>query len=70
VEDYKSTVLTDDAAKKLLLQCIKLDSPFKLQTMEKGERDSLIRKIKSITKISTHQIARLTGISQSVIARA
>jgi predicted transcriptional regulator len=38
--------------------------------MEKEKRDEIFRKIKEIDGVSTRQLARLTGISQSVISKA
>lgn len=43
--------------------------PAELQKMEKGKRDEILRKIKQIEGITTRQIARLTGITQSVVVR-
>jgi ribosomal protein S26 len=70
IEDYSKKVLTDDEARVLLLKSANIKNPFQLQNMEKVERDKLIRKIKLTNKIPTRQIARLTGVSQSVISRA
>ena len=61
--------LTDQEAKLAIQKAAKLTIPTELQTMEKGKRDEIIRKIKQINGITTRQIARLTGITQSVIAR-
>lgn len=67
---YEKTIVTDDAAIVLIRQYADVKSASELQAMEKRERDELLRKIKLIKGLSTRQIARLTGISQSVIARA
>ncbi len=37
--------------------------------LEKGQRDQVIKKIKNINGVNIRQIARLTGISKSVIDR-
>ena len=56
--------------KKLIQKEAKVKIPTALQSMEKEERDGFLRKIKAVKGISTRQIARLTGISQSVVSRA
>jgi putative transposase len=61
--------LTDQEAKLAIQKTAKLTIPAELQTMEKGKRDEILRQIKQIDGISTRQIARLTGITQSVIVR-
>ena len=38
--------------------------------MNKPERDAIIRRIKTKDKITVRQLARITGISKSVIARS
>lgn len=48
----------------------KVNMPTELQNMEKIKRDEIVRKIKEVDGVSTRQIARLTGISQSVISKA
>ncbi|WP_425059062.1 hypothetical protein SCACP_37170 [Sporomusa carbonis] len=70
IEVDKKTMLTDEEVKMVIQQYANVSAPFELQAMEKKDRDERIRKIKLIQGISTRQIARLTGISQSVIARA
>lgn len=68
---YKEPVLLrDEEARVLIQQLANIRTPLELQTMKKPDRDEVLRKIKQIEGISTRQIARLTGISQSVIARA
>lgn len=63
-------VLTDEHVKGFIEKYANVKTPTALQSMEKMERDEIVRKIKEIPGITTRQIARLTGISQSVIARA
>ncbi len=68
---YKEPVLLrDEEARVLIQQLTNIRTPLELQTMKKPDRDEMLRKIKQIEGLSTRQIARLTGISQSVIARA
>ena len=40
-----------------------------LQQMNKQERDNVIRSIKAEANITVRQLARITGISKSLIAR-
>ena len=70
--EYKeqATLLKDEEIRALIKARANMDRPLDLQTMKKSERDVLLREIKKIDGISTRQIARLTGISQSVIAKA
>jgi REP element-mobilizing transposase RayT len=67
---YGTYKLTDQEAKLAIQETAELTVPTELQTMEKKKRDEILRKIKQIDGISTRQIARLTGITQSVIVRA
>ncbi|WP_129598518.1 transposase [Anaerophilus nitritogenes] len=55
-----------------VLNCIHqlgLSNTSKLQQLEKTKRDEIIHKIKSVEGITIRQIARITGISKSVISR-
>ncbi|MEG6586882.1 transposase [Dendrosporobacter sp. 1207_IL3150] len=67
---YGMYKLTDLEARLAIQETAKLTVATELQTMEKQKRDEILRKIKQINGISTRQIARLTGITQSVIVRA
>ena len=62
--------MTDEEVKKIVQKHASVKIPTELQNMEKIKRDEIVRKIKEIDGISTRQIARLTGISQSIIAKA
>ena len=70
VMSYASYKLTDQDAKLIIQNIGKINIPAELQILEKERRDEVLRQIKKVEGISTRQIARLTGISQSVIARA
>lgn len=67
---YRPTKLTDQEAKLAIQRTTGITIPAELQAMEKGKRDEILRQIKKIDGITTRQIARLTGITQSVIVRA
>lgn len=69
--EYKEQfTLRDEDARLLIQKCINVKTPFELQAMKKPERDAVLRTIKKLQGISTRQIARITGLSQSIIARA
>lgn len=40
-----------------------------LQGIEQGKRDDMIRKLKEMRGVTVRQLARITGISKSVIDR-
>jgi Transposase and inactivated derivatives len=67
---YGKSKMTDQEAKVAIQKTTGIANPIELQTAEKGKRNELIRKIKKIDGITTRQLARLTGITQSVIVRA
>lgn len=70
IEDKTKVSLTDQEAKLAIQKCVDVMTPTELQAMEKVMRDYCLKRIKEIPGISTWQIARLTGISQSVVTRA
>ena len=61
--------LTDQEAKLVIQKIAEVTIPTEIQTIEKEKRNELLRQIKKIDGMSTRQIARLTGITQSVIVR-
>lgn len=69
--EYKEQVtLKDEEVRALIKKYANVNTLKDLQAMKKSERDAILREIKKIQGIATRQIARLTGISQSVISRA
>nr|WP_092073186.1 transposase [Dendrosporobacter quercicolus]NSL48746.1 transposase [Dendrosporobacter quercicolus DSM 1736]SDM55306.1 REP element-mobilizing transposase RayT [Dendrosporobacter quercicolus] len=70
IEINEKKRMSDDKIKKIIQKYAKVKMPTELQNMEKTKRDEIVRKIKEMNGISTRQIARLTGMSQSVIAKA
>ena len=62
--------MTDEETKKIIQKVADVKIPAELQNIEKRKRNEILRKIKAIEGISTRQMARLTGISQSVISKA
>jgi len=70
IEISEARRITDEEAKKIIQKYGNVKIPTELQHMEKIKRDEIIRKIKEVDGVSTRQIARLTGISQSVISKA
>ena len=65
---YRPNKMTDQEA-ELVIQTIAGVSPAEIQGMEKRKRDEILREIKKMAGITTRQLARLTGITQSVIVR-
>jgi putative transposase len=70
IEINEAKRMTDEETKKMIQKYAKVNMPIELQNMEKIKRDEIVRKIKEVDGVSTRQIARLTGISQSVISKA
>jgi len=69
--EYQEQVTKKDEEVRVIIQkCANVGIPQELQAMKKPERDAILREIKKVQGITTRQLARLTGISQSVIARA
>ena len=66
---YKPNKLSDEKAKEAIQETAGITIPTELQKMEKSKRDEMLRKIKQIDGTTTRQIARLTGITQSMIVR-
>ncbi|WP_416358821.1 transposase [Desulforamulus putei] len=62
--------ISDKEAKEIIERYGNLKAAGELRKLEKDKRDEVLRKLKQIQGISTRQIARITGISQSVITRA
>ena len=64
--EYKEQLrLKDEEVIALIQKSANVNTPQELYAMKKSERDELLKEIKKIQGISTRQIARLTGISQS-----
>jgi REP element-mobilizing transposase RayT len=61
--------MTDEEVKETIQKYAGIKISSDLQKMEKTKRDEIIRKVKEIEGISTRQIARLTGISQSIVSK-
>lgn len=62
--------LSDQAATQMIQEYLQGLLPIELQHLGKEQRDTALQGIKQLAGISTRQIARLTGISQSVVVRA
>ncbi|MEW6697056.1 MAG: transposase [Bacillota bacterium] len=61
--------ITDKEAKELIVNHGNINTA-ELHKLDRDKRDEVLKKLKKIQGLSTRQIARLTGISQSVISRA
>lgn len=62
--------LTDEEAKQMVKNTLGDFAASELQSMEKEERDRLLRQLKGIESLSIRQIARITGITFNVVAKA
>ena len=70
IEISEAKRMTDKETRNIIEKYANVNIPTELQNLEKIKRDEVVRKIKEVDGVSTRQIARLTGISQSVIAKA
>ncbi len=61
---------TDAQARLLIQECIGSGGLAALPNMDKQKRNHILHKIKQLNGVSTWQIARITGLSQSIVARA
>lgn len=68
--DYTERKNLRDEDVRVFLNNLGFASFSELQRLEKGQRDDALREIIRISGASTRQLARLTGISKSVIDRA
>jgi len=70
IEFNEAKRMTDEEAKKIIQKYASVKIPTELKNMEKIKRNEIVRIIKEVDGISTRQLVRLTGISQSVISKA
>lgn len=62
--------LNDEEAKEIMKKTIGNLTTNQLQFMEKEKRDDLLRKLKNNRGLSVRQIARITGLTFNVVAKA
>lgn len=67
--DYQATRGKSDEEVMVCLNELGIENSCQLQQMNKRERDDVIRSIKVEENITVRQLARIIGISKSVIAR-
>ncbi|CQR71950.1 Transposase IS200 like protein [Sporomusa ovata DSM 2662] len=68
--EEKQQKIKDERLYEEIQKILKGQSLGELQSMEKASRDKIIRKIKSIEGVTQRQIARVTGINQSLVFKA
>jgi len=68
--EEKQQKINDERLYEVIQKILKGQSLGELQSMEKASRDKMIRKIKSIEGVTQRQIARVTGINQSLVFKA
>lgn len=69
LDDRPKLRLSDDKVRECLVK-MGVNNISSLQQMDKENRDAILLKLKKIEGISIRQLARVTGISKSVIQRA
>ncbi|WP_132245583.1 transposase [Marinisporobacter balticus] len=67
--DYKESINTSDDEIMKCLNQLGIRTVSELQRLEKEHRNNIIRKIKNVKGCTIRQLARITGISKSVIDR-
>lgn len=69
LDDVEKIKLSDDEVREHVRK-LGISNPTMLQQMDKDERDDVLRKLRETEGTTLYQIARVTGISKSVIGRA
>ena len=70
IDSIETKRMTDQEIKELIKKYASVNSPSELRNMDIMARNQVIRKMKEIDGVSTRQIARLIGISQSIVSKA
>ncbi|MGO5010399.1 transposase [Niallia sp. Sow4_A1] len=68
--DSNNAVKVADEEVLKIMRSLEIPNNATLQKLNKKERDKLLKKLKCIEGVTIRQIARLTGISKSVVQRA
>lgn len=69
LEDIMPKNITDDELKDKIKEIIPNINIISIKTLEKTERNEVLKKIKKIEGITQRQLARVIGISQGLISR-
>lgn len=70
IDSTETKRMTDQETKELIKKHASVNSPSELRNMNILARNQVIRKIKEVEGVSTRQIARIIGISQSIVSKA
>lgn len=70
IDSIETRRMTDQETRELIKEHANVNSPSELRNLDIMARNQVIRKIKEIEGVSTRQIARLIGISQSIVSKA
>lgn len=62
--------VNDKEGLEVIKHNLSIDSMEELKNLDKKERDELLREIKSVEGLSIRQIARLTGLTVNIVAKA
>ena len=69
LEHVVSTRINDVEAREIIKKLANVEDISQLQTLEKETKNEIIRKIKEVEGISIRQIARITGLSYSLVLK-
>ncbi|AJQ28768.1 hypothetical protein [Pelosinus fermentans] len=69
IEIKEAKRITDEDIKKMIQKYANVKLATELQNMERIKREAIIRRVKEVDGVSTRQIARVTGVSQTVISK-
>lgn len=68
--EVKNSVKITDQEVLEIMRSLGIPNSSSLQQMNKKERDKLLKRLKEIEGVTIRQVARITGISKSVVQRA
>lgn len=68
--DYEDFIRLSDSEAMEKIFKLGVENISKLQQLDKKDRDAVLRRLKTVNGVSIRQLARITGISKSVIDRA
>jgi REP element-mobilizing transposase RayT len=70
IDDDISIKLTDEEAKKNIINLVPNHEISEIKSLPKGQRNEIIQEIKKMEGVTQRQIARILGLSQTIISLA
>jgi len=71
IKQYKENrQIADEEAREIIKSVCQITNAQDLQTVEKSIRNSCLKELKEVHRLSIRQIERLTGINRGVIFKA